>query len=382
MTNIPPAEIGMAESEVDTPALLVDLDVFQDNLAHMACQIKGDEVRFRPHAKTHKCPEIALRQIELGAIGVCCQKVGEAEAMVAGGVGDVLVSNQVVGSSKLERLAKLAGEARIGVCVDNAENIKDLGRAVDNAKTTLGVLVEIDVGARRCGVEPGQQALDLARLVADTPGLQFEGLQAYHGPAQHLREYAQRQEAIQSAANLARETQELLLANGLPCQTIAGAGTGTYPFELASGVYNELQAGSYIFMDADYGRNLGVDGKPWREYRQSLFVLATVMSAPVPERAVLDAGLKALSVDSGLPLVANRNPEHPGEEPHITFSGASDEHGTLQLEALAKPLRVGEKIRVIPGHCDPTVNLYDWLVGVRDGRVEELWPITARGASR
>ena len=374
MPLLPPAEIGMAEADIDTPALLVELEVFERNLHHLVTQTTGTSVRLRPHAKTHKCPEIALRQIALGAVGVCCQKVGEAEAMVDGGVRDVLVSNQIVGANKLSRLAALAKRAKISVCVDNLQNVKALGRAAQEARVEIGVLVEIDVGAGRCGVQPGEEAVALARLINQTKGLRFVGLQAYQGRAQHLRDYASRQKAIQVAVHQVQETQALLAKAQLSCHTIAGAGTGTYLLEATSGIYNELQAGSYVFMDADYGKNLDESGAPISEFGNSLFILTTVMSHPTPERAVLDAGLKAFSVDSGLPAVVDVD----GAE----FVGASDEHGVLRLTTDQGKLKVGKKVRLIPGHCDPTVNLYDWLVGVRHGRVEALWPITGRGAIR
>jgi D-serine deaminase-like pyridoxal phosphate-dependent protein len=362
----------MAVEEVDTPALLLELDPFERNLKRMADAVAGSKVRLRPHAKTHKCPAIALRQMALGAVGVCCQKVSEAEAMVLGGVGDVYVSNQVVGKPKWERLAALARQARVAACVDDPMQVTGLSGAAQALGAELAVFVEIDVGANRCGVAPGEPAVRLARLVQDAPGLHFAGLQAYHGSAQHKRTHAERQEAIQSASAKVRETTEALIAAGLPCEVVSGAGTGTYRFELTSGTFNELQTGSYVFMDADYARNLDDAGQPVHEFEHSLFVLATVMSRPTPERVILDAGLKALSVDSGMPVVDGM--------PDVVYARASDEHGRLELSDPKRPLALGDKLRLIPGHCDPTVNMYDWYVGVRNGRVEALWPITARGA--
>lgn len=372
MITRPPAEIGMTLDDVDTPALLIDLDALDKNIQHLSAATANSSVRLRPHAKTHKCPVIALRQIAAGAVGVCCQKVGEAEALVYGGVKNVLVSNEIVGASKLARLAALAKEAWVGVCVDDASNVAQLGDAARSLNARISVLVEINVGANRCGVAPGEAALELARRIAESPGLRFAGLQAYHGSAQHIREYAARKEAIDRATEKVEMTVRLLKQHGLACELVTGAGTGTYLFEATGGVYNELQAGSYIFMDADYGRNLNAANTFDREFEQSLFVLATVMSHPVKERAILDAGLKALSVDSGMPLVADK--------PDVEYLGASDEHGQLVLHDSRRSLEIGEKVRLVPGHCDPTVNLYDWFVGYRHDRVEALWPITARGA--
>lgn len=376
--TLAPATVGMAMEEVDTPALLIDLDAFERNLKRMADATADSPAKLRPHSKTHKCPVVALRQVEHGAVGVCCQKVGEAEAMVYGGVDNVLVSNQIVGAPKLARLAGLARQAEIAVCADDAGNVADLDAAAAQSGVELNVLVEIDVGAARCGVQPGQAALDLAQTIDKAANLRFGGLQAYHGRSQHVRAYADRRTAAESAIALTRETVALLAEHGLECGIVGGAGTGTYQFEAGSGIYNELQAGSYIFMDVDYGKNESEDGSPFADFENSLFVYATVMSRVTEDRAVLDAGLKALSVDAGLPRL--------WDEPGIEFIGASDEHGKLQIDASARggnrDLRVGDKVRVLPGHVDPTVNLYDWYVGIRDGRVESLWPITARGMLR
>jgi 3-hydroxy-D-aspartate aldolase len=366
----PPAKPGTLLQDVDTPALLLDLDAFERNLERMDESLRGTGVRVRPHSKSHKCPEIALRQLAHGAVGVCCQKVAEAEAMVDGGVGNVMVSNEVVGATKIARLVELARRAQVSVCADDAANVDALDAAAGKAGVKLDVLVEVDVGAHRCGVEPGQPALALASRIAGCEHLNFAGLHAYQGAAQHVRTTDERRVLIDKAVQQVRATLALLHEYGLKADIVTGAGTGTYLFEANSGVYNEIQPGSYIFMDADYNRNLGDDGRPQQAFEQSLFVWATVMSRPSAERAVVDAGLKALSVDSGLPVVA---------VPGIEYKGASDEHGVLRLAAGVE-LRLGAKLRLIPGHCDPTVNLYDWLVCYRGDKVEAIWPIAARGA--
>jgi D-serine deaminase-like pyridoxal phosphate-dependent protein len=365
-----PARIGRPLDEVDTPALILDLDVFEANLLRLNEALAGRKVRVRAHAKTHKCPEIALRQVAAGAVGVCCQKVSEAEAMVEGGVADVLVSNEVVGAGKLARLARLAKKARIGICVDHAMQVEALSAAARAESVQLDAYVEIDVGARRCGVAPGGPALELARRIASTPGLRFAGLQAYQGSAQHVRTMGERRARIAIAIEAARSTRELIVSQGLACPIVTGAGSGSFMFEADSGVYDELQPGSYIFMDADYAKNEWAPPLP--RFGHSLFVLATVMSTPVPERAVVDAGLKASSVDSGLPTV--------WERPGLVYARASDEHGVIEMGVGVAGPALGEKLLLVPGHCDPTVNLYDWYVCVRGGVVEALWPITARGA--
>ena len=364
----------MALEDVDTPALLLDLDALDRNIARMAELGAAAGVRLRPHAKTHKCPAIALRQIAAGAVGQCAQKVGEAEALVEGGVTDVLVSNQVVGTSKLRRLAELAEKATIALCFDHAEQVEAAAEVAREAGVQIGGLIEIEVGMGRCGVEPGPTARDLARRIADAPNLRFRGLQAYHGRAQHLQTLAEREQAIARAVDAVKATVALLHADGLSCEEVCGAGTGTFQFEARSGVYTELQVGSYVFMDVDYAR-IGGDGDGrFTAFEHSLFVLATVMSVPDRDRAILDAGLKSLSGEKGVPWVHGK--------PGIEAVGISDEHTNLRLEQGAPSLRLGQKLALIPGHCDPTVNLHDWYVGVRNGRVEELLPITARGASR
>lgn len=370
MASPPPALIGMALDRVDTPALVLDLDALEGNLLRMAASVAASGVRLRPHAKSHKCAEIARRQIAAGAVGVCCQKVSEAEALAAGGVADVLVTNEIVGAAKTSRLARLGREAKVAVLADDERNVAELDAAARAERVRLDVLVEIDVGANRCGVLPGEPALALARRIAGCRNLRFAGLHAYHGAAQHLRSAPQRRAAIAAACDQARATQALIEAAGIACETVTGAGTGTFMLESASRVFNEIQPGSYVFMDADYNRNAWEEG--WPRFAQSLFVLATVMSTPARDRAVVDAGLKASSVDSGMPQVYER--------PGVEYVKASDEHGVLGISAGAGAPRLGEKILLVPGHCDPTVNLYDSFVCVRRGKVEALWAVTARGA--
>ena len=365
MLQPPPAAPGMALDAVDTPALIIELDAFEANLDRMAALLAGTGVRLRPHAKTHKSPVIAHLQMARGAIGQCVQKVAEAEHLAWGGVPDILVTNQVVGAAKLARLAALARICRVAVCADDPAQVAAAETAAEAAGVRLPMLVEIDVGMVRCGVPPGPAAVALAQRIAGSRHLRFAGLQAYHGAAQHLRRPGEREAAITEAATLTRRTVEQLRQQGLDCPVVGGAGTGTFPLELASGVYTELQCGSYCFMDADYARNDAAPG-----FAQSLFVLSTVMSRAQPGIAVLDAGLKALAVDSGMPLVWQR--------PGLRYAGASDEHGKLTCEGAVPAL--GEKLLLVPGHCDPTVDRYDWYVGVRRGRVECLWPIAARGA--
>ena len=359
----------MRLDEVDTPALILELDAFETNIGRLAAAVPS-RVRVRAHAKTHKCPEIGKHQIAAGAVGLCCQKVSEAEAMVEGGIGDVLVSNEVVGAAKLDRLAALARRAKLGVCVDSADNVRDLEAAMKRAGARIDVYIELEVGMRRCGVEPGAPALALARAIAASPRLRFAGVHAYHGRAQHIRSVDERRAVIGAAAAAVGSTKILLQKSNIPCPIVTGAGSGTFMFEVELGAWDEIQPGSYIFMDADYARNDWAPPMP--RFEHSLFVLATVMSRPNPALAVVDAGLKASSVDSGMPGVWQR--------PGLAYTRASDEHGWVEIGPGAAAPTLGEKLLLVPGHCDPTVNMYDWYVCVRKGIVEELWPITARGA--
>lgn len=377
MPSLPPAMPGMPLDEVDTPALIIDLDAFERNLKRMADAVAKAGVRLRPHAKTHKSPIIGQKQIALGAVGLCCQKVSEAVAMVEGGVQDVLVSNEVIGARKLDRLAGLSRQARVIVCVDNPLGVSQMAAAAERHGARVDVLVEIDVGAARCGVAPGEPAVELAQAIAREKHLRFSGLQAYQGRAQHLRTIEERRASIDEAIARTKRTMQALKAAGLSCDIVGGAGTGTFELEAASGVYNELQCGSYVFMDADYARNKRADGRAFDTFEHALFVYATVMSMTQSDRAVIDAGLKTFTFESGAP------------EP-VGFAGAfyerpSDEHGSLNLTQANTRPSLGDKVRLIPPHCDPTVNLHDWYVGIRgmDGPapvVESLWPVAARGA--
>lgn len=360
----PPAEVGQRLDEIDTPALLLDLDAFESNLRLMMTSVNR-RVRVRPHAKTHKSVDIARAQLAAGAVGLCCQKVSEAEVLVEGGIGDVLVSNEVLGAQKLARLAALSRRAKIGVCVDHADAL----RALAESGAECDVYVELEVGMQRCGVEP-DMVLNLAKQIRQCPRLRFGGLQAYHGRAQHVRSLAERQAAITAAAQKVFHTKSLLKEAGIECPIVTGAGSGTYMLEVEAGAWDEIQPGSYVFMDADYARNEWA--APLPRFRHALFVLATVMSRPAAERAIVDAGLKASSVDSGMPEVWQR--------PGLAYRGASDEHGRIEIGPGAAAPRLGEKLLLVPGHCDPTVNLYDWYVALREGRVEAVWPVGARGA--
>ena len=368
-----PAKPGMGEGEIQTPCLMLDLDALERNIRKMGDYAKAHGMRHRVHGKMHKSVDVAKLQIELGgACGVCCQKVSEAEVFARGGIRDVLVSNQVRDAAKIDRLARMPKlGARVLCCVDDPANVGDLSAAAERHGTEIECLVEIDCGAGRCGVTTTPEVVEIAKAIDAAPGLKFAGIQAYQGAMQHLDAYDDRKAKIDVAVAMVKDAVEALKAEGLECDIVGGGGTGSYYFESASGVYNELQCGSYAFMDADYGRILDEKGEriDRGEWENALFLLTSVMSHAKPDKAIVDAGLKAQSVDSGLPVVFGRD--------DVEYVKCSDEHGVV-----ADPggvLSVNDKLKLVPGHCDPTCNVHDWYVGVRGGKVEVVWPVSARG---
>lgn len=369
---LPPLPAGTPVDAVDTPALVIDLDAMERNLAAMAAFTAARGVRLRPHAKMHKCAAIARLQIAAGAVGVCVQKTAEAEALAAAGIDDVFLSNEVVDPAKLERVAALAGRIRLAIAVDCEEGIDRLAEAMRRAGTRIDVFVEVDVGQGRCGVPPSRAGA-LAERVAGHVGLRFAGLQAYHGSAQHLPTAEVRRAASRSAARLAEEAVASVRAAGLDCPLVTGSGTGTFAFDAEAGPWGEWQAGSYLFMDREYA-DLAPAGSGAPRFEHALFVKSQVMSRAAGH-VVVDAGLKAYATDAGPPRV---------EGGALAFRGASDEHAVLLPVGDAPLPSLGATVWLIPGHCDPTVNLHDRCVAVRGGlahgTVEATWPIDARGA--
>ncbi len=368
-----PALPGMAEADIQTPCLVLDLDALERNIKKMGDIAKVMGVRHRVHGKMHKSVDVAKLQESLGgSCGVCCQKVSEAEVFARGGIKDVLVSNQVRDPAKIDRLARLPKlGARTIVCVDEIANVADLSDAAMRHGTEIEVLVEIDCGAGRCGVKTTPDVVAIAQAVAAAAGLKFAGIQAYQGAMQHMDSYDDRKSKIDLAVAQVKDAVDTLKAEGIACDIVGGGGTGSYYFESTSGVYNELQCGSYAFMDADYGRILDKDGKriDQGEWENALFILTSVMSHAKADKAIVDAGLKAQSVDSGLPVIYGRT--------DVKYVKCSDEHGVV--EDPQGVLKVNDKLKLVPGHCDPTCNVHDWYVGVRNGVVEVVWPVSARG---
>lgn len=368
-----PALPGMDESEIQTPCLVLDLDALEYNIKKMGDYAKAHGMRHRVHGKMHKSVDVAKLQEALGdAVGVCCQKVSEAEVFARGGIKDVLVSNQVRDPRKLDRLARLPKlGARTIVCVDDLDNVAELSAAAQGQGTQLECLIEIDCGAGRCGVNSAQDVVEIAKAIQAAENLTFTGIQAYQGAMQHMDSYQDRKAKLEIAIAQVKEAVEALKVEGISCELVSGGGTGSYYFESTSGVYNELQCGSYAFMDADYGRILDENGVriDQGEWKNALFILTSVMSHTKADKAIVDAGLKAQSVDSGLPTIFGRD--------DVSYLKCSDEHGVV-----GDPdgvLKINDKLRLVPGHCDPTCNVHDWYVGVRNGKVETLWPVSARG---
>lgn len=369
--RLPPARPGDAIDAITSPALVIDLDALERNIARMAAFAGERGLRLRPHAKTHKSAQIARLQIAAGAAGVCVQKVSEAEALAAQGIADIYISNEVIAKDRLARVAALTGQLRLAIAVDSPLGIDRLACAVQAAGSAIDVFVEVDVGQGRCGVAPAG-AGGLARLVASHAGLRFAGLQAYHGGAQHIRSSTEREAAIRRAVAAVSAARAAVTSAGVACPLVTGAGSGSFAFEAASGVYGELQPGSYVFLDRDYADNEATPQAP--AFEHALFVLSRVMSRGAAH-AVLDAGHKSHAIDSGLPSVWQRE---------LDFANGGDEHGILRPRAGVAALpALDDIVWLIPGHCDPTVNLHDHYVclrgGLQRGLVEAVWPVDARG---
>ncbi|HUK76068.1 MAG TPA: DSD1 family PLP-dependent enzyme [Thermoleophilia bacterium] len=366
---VPPyrAPLGGDRDQIDTPALLLDRDKLEHNIAAMAAFAAGGPAKLRPHSKTHKCVEIARLQLAAGATGITCAKVGEAEALAEGGISDILIANQVVGPIKIARLVELARRCTVTIAVDDAGNVVQLAAAAAQAGVVVRCYVEVDVGMARCGVPDGAAALALARLVSAEPGLVFAGLQTYEGHLQNVVPLTERVARAEHDMAGARAAKEAVEAGGLAVGEVSGGGTGTHMVTGRLPWMTELQCGSYATMDAQYRAVGGAD------FDNALTVLTTVISRPRPDRAVIDAGLKGVTPEFG--------------EPTVLVEGASwldfsEEHGELALTGAAQRLRIGDKIELVPRHGCTTVNLYDQFHVLRDGRLVDVWRVAGRGRSQ
>lgn len=372
---VTPHKAGISKWDLDTPALCVDLDKMQRNIDKMQRVCTANKIAVRPHAKTHKCAEIAKLQMKAGAIGICTAKVSEAEAMFDAGIDRILMTTSNLPAAKIRRAMALKKRCPGFVqAVDYDQNVRDLNDAAKEAGVVADVVIDVAVGTRT-GIPPGEDAINLARLVDKQPALKLRGMLSYDGGAQHIDTFATRKErALKNIEENAR-TQEKMKAAGLNTEIFSGGGTGTYNiYHLVPG-FTDVQAGSYIFMDMQYVAIGNADGKPvYDDFEPSLTVLATVINNRFPGRLTTDAGAKALTL----------NVPHAGVigEPDMDYNAGSDEFGSLTFKDARKQWKMGEKMEVIVPHCDPVVNLYDYIYGIRNDRVETVWEITARGHSQ
>jgi D-serine deaminase-like pyridoxal phosphate-dependent protein len=358
---------GTCREDLDTPALLIDLDVMEANIQKMADFFADKPAHLRPNTKTHKCPVLAQKQIDSGANGITCAKVGEAEAMVAGGIKDILIANEIIGALKIARLMRLASQADITVSVDNPQNVADLSEAAQAAGLKLKVLVEVNVGMNRCGVAPGSAAVELAQIIAQARGLEFAGITGYEGHVVFVQDFAERKQKAEEAMALLLDSKGLIERAGLEVRVVSAGGTGTYNITGTYPGVTEVEAGSYILMDGKYG---SLDGL---EFNNALSLLTTVVSRPKPDLVITDGGMKSITHEFGLPVVK--------EVPGATIFKLAEEHGLIKLEC-EQNLQPGDKIEIVPSHGCTTINLHNQYLGLRNGRLEAIWDITGRGRSQ
>ena len=366
---------SLAKDDLPTPALILDLDFFEANISKMSQHSRAASISLRPHAKTHKCPEIARRQVRAGALGVCVSTIHEAEVMAASGVRGLLLTSEMVGRNKIERLVRLTRKHPETISVvDNALHAAQLNDAATAAKLTLNVMIDIDPGGRRTGLLPGAAAVTLAEQIMKLPRLRLRGVHSYSGGSAHVVGFEARREHSHKAMQAPLETFHVLKERGFPMEIMSGGSTGTYNIDPALEGMTELQVGSYIFMDVDYRRIGGKSGDVYTDFAPSLSVLSTVISKNHPDRATIDAGIKAFATDRRF------GPEVKGVT-GVEYQFGGDEHGILMLKEPDRAINLGDRLELIVPHCDPNVNLYDRLYCVRGERVEDVWMIAGRGHS-
>ena len=365
MTQV--ALIGKPKSELDTPALLVDLEVVERNIDHMSQVILQQAgVSWRPHTKAMKTPALAHKLLRAGAHGITCAKLGEAEVMANGGIDDILIANEVVGKRKIERLVNLQRQSDVAVLVDNNDNVEELNQAARAHDVRIRVLVEVNVGMDRAGVEPGEPVLDLAKRVVACQGLRFAGLQTWESHTIRIVDQEEKRETILSCLKLLTDTAELCRDAGLEVGIVSCGGTGTFMVSSFAPGITEIEAGGGIYGDLQYRETFHVDS-----LECAMFVRSTVSSRPSPTRIVCDAGKKTMSGDATPPRAMGIT--------GVESLGLSAEHGIMSLSAPSDQPRVGEQIEFMAGYSDTTVVLHDELFGIRDGKVEAVWPLWGRG---
>ena len=365
--------VGSDVYDLPTPLLMVDLNILEQNLDTLADISKAAGVVCRPHSKSHKSPFIARKQMDRGAVGICCVKVSEAEVMVQSGITDIAITSPVVNATMIGRMVALSRHAEISVVTDTVDNVRAIAEACRVWDCTLNIVIEVEVGQRRCGVKDATTALRILEEVDSSPHLEFAGLQGYQGKLQLEPDFVKRREGVKKAYGELQNVVAALTERKISIPVLTGGGTGTMPIDVDLGVLTELQPGSYPFMDTRYC-NIGWDesgAKP--PFQSSLSVLGTVLSRPSSTEAILDTGWKALSLDGGTPT--------PADLDGASFQFAGDEHGVIAFEGQT-PLNVGDVVKIFPSHCDTTLNLYDHAVGVRNGIVEISWRIETRGKTQ
>ena len=365
-TQSRPDVIGHPVSDLVTPALTLDLDRFERNARAIHGYLREHGVDWRPHAKGHKSPDLARRQIEIGAIGMTVAKVGEAEVMVAGGIRSILVVTEQATRERVDRVARLQRDAEVIIPVDHPRHIELAAEAGLAAGTTIPLVIEVNIGMNRCGVDPGEPSLALARLIAETTGVEFKGVFGYEGHLLRVWPADEKERQIREALGWLVETKEMIKAAGIPVPIVTAGGTGSYQISATVPGITELEAGGGCMMDQMYSEDCHVTG-----LENALTVRTTVVSRPVPERAIIDAGWKTMSNNVRVPV--------PVDLPGVTVRSLSAEHGNLDVAANAAPLEIGDQIEFIPGYHDSTVYLHDWIYGTRGGVVTEVLPIVARG---
>ena len=353
---------GTPVEDLDTPSIVVDLDVAEANLRKMQSFADRQRMGLRPHSKTHKSPYWAHRQLDAGAIGITCSKVGEAEVLVDGGVREILIANEIVGAKKIARLAALQKRANVTVAVDSAENARDLSEAAEAIGVEIPILVDVNVRMARCGVEPGEPATTLARTVDGLAGLRFDGLMGYEGHV--TADEDEKRQIVSEAMDKFKYAKDEITSAGLPVKVMSAGGTSTYMETSKIDHVTDIQCGSYVFMDGSYLGEMA-------DFDMALTVLSTVISRPAPERAVLDIGRKSMNAESGLPRVVSPN--------GARLDHLNEEHGILELDESAQNLRIGDQVRLLPMTAATTINIHDYYFCVRGGILEDVIPIAARG---
>jgi len=363
---------GITKHDLSTPSLLLDLDAFESNIAKMSKHVKAASINLRPHAKTHKCAEIAIRQMRAGAVGVCAATIREAEAMAAAGIRGILITCEMVGRERIERLLRLTQKAADTISVvDNIAHAVELNDAATAAKIKLNVMIDIDPGMRRTGVPPGDRAVELAEKIKKLPGLKLQGVQCYSGVSSHVVGFEARRAHSEKATAPAFETITRLNKIGIEVSLVSGGSTGTYNIDPTLKGLTELQAGSYVFMDVEYRNIGGKSGAVYDDFDQSLTVVATVISQSHAGLATVDAGFKAFATDR------KYGPDIKGVA-GVKYNFGGDEHGILELQKPSREIRLGDRLEFIVPHCDPNVNLYDRIYCLRGDKLEAVWTI-ARG---